>query len=114
MDKIQEPVKEARVSPIKKEKVVEDVSFKQVKADKKSKRNGHVKRQEFSNGHEDHHHTAVKIHLDKLKVSTISIFCVYLMNVKIIYKLYNANLLFQYNLGYLCNDWPNKWQSNMP
>lgn len=67
MDKIQEPVKEARVSPIKKEKVVEDVSFKQVKADKKSKRNGHVKRQEFSNGHEDHHHTAVKIHLDKLK-----------------------------------------------
>ena len=68
MDKIQEPVKEARVSPIKKEKVVEDVSFKQVKADKKSKRNGQVKRQEFTNGQDDHHHTAVKIHLDKLKV----------------------------------------------
>ena len=72
MDKIQEPVKEARVSPIKKEKIVEDVSYKPAKTDnnKKSKRNGSVKRQELSNGHDDQNHTAVKIHLDKLKVGS--------------------------------------------
>ena len=70
MDKIQEPVKEARVSPMKKEKcVAEEASYKQVKPDKKSKKNGNIpKKHEYTNGHDDHGHTAVKIHLDKLKV----------------------------------------------
>lgn len=71
MDKIQEPVKEARVSPMKKEKfVVEEASYKQqVNKPEKKKKNGNIsKKHEYTNGHDDHGHTAVKIHLDRLKV----------------------------------------------
>ena len=69
MDKILEPVKEARVSPIKKEKVAEEAPLKTSKSDRKPKRNGTVhKKHEYTNGHDENGHTAVKIHLDKLKV----------------------------------------------
>ena len=74
VDKLQEPVKEARVSPIKKEKVVEEVPLKHSKPERKSKKNGN-KKAEYTNSPDDH--AAVKIHLDKLKVFTQLLTLVY-------------------------------------
>ena len=56
---------------MKKEKfVVEEASYKQqVNKPEKKKKNGNIsKKHEYTNGHDDHGHTAVKIHLDRLKV----------------------------------------------
>jgi len=69
MDNIPEPVKEARVSPIKKEKVIVEepqIPIKSYKAEKKSKKQSKIK-QEYTGYTERDDHTAMKIHLDRLK-----------------------------------------------